>query len=82
MSRPKCYCAKIIRSLFQFVICTFQVEEKLARLTKEISSCSSKESVEQLSQSMSERHAQMSGELQQVNDKLSLVQVTVQDKFY
>jgi hypothetical protein len=69
--------SKINRSLLQFY--TFQVEEKLARLTKEISSCSSKESVEQLSQSMSERNAQMSGELQQVNDKLSLVQVTIQD---
>jgi len=59
-----------------------KVEEKLARLSKEISSCSSKESVEQLSQSMSERHAHMSGELQQVNDKLALVQVTFQRRFY
>jgi hypothetical protein len=44
-------------------------------LTKELSACASREGVDKLSQSLSEREAQMSAELQQVKDKLSLVQV-------
>jgi hypothetical protein len=51
------------------------LNEKLSILTKEISSYASKESVEKVSQSLTEREAYLLGELQQVRDKLSLVQV-------
>ena len=51
------------------------LNEKLSILTKEMSNCASRESVEKVSQSLTEREAYLLGELQQVRDKLSLVQV-------
>jgi hypothetical protein len=51
------------------------VTEKLLQLSLDVAGCASKQAVDQLSRSLTDRTIQTSADLEQVKDKLALVQV-------